>query len=505
MSLLQPRIPLRKWLRTRSLQAQVSRLALPQNATQRQAFHASPSFSAIRSPSANIARNRGRAPGALGDGNLITHHFPIGNFASVFYTTTLEETLAQFNKTGASYWVSACKEGILDHHRVSLYSFMDVGRALLTIAWENDASAMAIRRISTDAEMVFRISFVVSRFFRYLYGWAMAACAQAGSNTAIICAAQKYLSANRTVSDLKKSQILNELKRIAINDKHPSAIILHAWVRSQHEQYMEAVELLRPLIETMYPIRDSRFADLILDGIPKPWAVYTNALYKMEREEEANEIQRIAATQFNDPDAAIVHAYNLLKLRRDSNRSNSATLESTVDFSEYLQLMGIAATAGNGDACHRLGNYYYLRYLHLDPYSLDYLDKDDPDVVEPETNKVAHAEIRVAKEKKAGTWAPYGKPKSLLQYIRYYFYVDRSRDDYYRLAVEWYKLGAKYGHSKAAFLVARLLKQDKLDEQAYDMLNIAEKDETYQSRVKKLRTAWLNGVNPSIRDDFVDL
>ena len=333
----------------------------------------------------------------------------------------------------------------------------------------------------------------------------MAACAQAGSTTAIICAAHKFLSASRTVGDLEKNQVLDEVKRIALQEKHPAAIILHAWVLTQCGHHRKAVDLLRPLIQTMRPVRDSRFANLILDGIPKPSAVYTNALYGMGKEEEANEIQRIAATEFNDPDAAIIHAYNLLKIQKDSKKGNSATQNSTAAFSEYLQMMGIAATAGNGDACYRLGNYYYLRYLHLDPYSLDCLDKDDPGVEQPAENKVALAELRVAKEKKAGTWAPYGKPKSLLQYIRYYLCVDRSRDDYYKLAVQWYKLGAQHGHAKAAFLVARLLKLEKQDEQAYDMLNIAETDETYKSRVRQLRMAWLNGNNPSIRDDYVDL
>ena len=146
MPLLQPRVPFRKWLRT---SGQVSRLALLQNATQRQAFHASPSFSALQSPAARIARQKGNRPAALSDGKLITHHFPLSDIRIVNATMTLEDTLAKFNKTGASYWASACKEGILHHHHVSLISFMEVGRALLTIAWDNNASAMAIRRIST--------------------------------------------------------------------------------------------------------------------------------------------------------------------------------------------------------------------------------------------------------------------------------------------------------------------------------------------------------------------
>ena len=244
----------------------------------------------------------------------------------------------------------------------------------------------------------------------------------------------------------------------------------------------------------MTPVRDSRFADLILEGIPKPWTVYTQALYKLGREEEANEVHRRAATEFNDPDSAIIHAKNLVRSEGDSQKHKE-------DFTQYLQLMGIAATGGNGDACCRLGNYYYLRYLHLNPYNLDYVDSD-PNAEQPKENKVALAETRVAEEKKAGTWAPYAKPRSILQYIRYYLCIDRSRDDYYKLAMEWYSLGANLGNPKAAFLVARLLKLDKQDEQAHEMLNIAQGDQEYQSRVKKLR---MEGANPSIRDDLVEL
>ena len=149
MSLLQPRTPLRKWLRTQSVQPQLSQLILPQNTTQRQAFHASPSRSAAKqSPAAKRARTRGNIPGALGDNNVVTYHHPIQNLARVHYTTTLEEQINNFNRTGAAFWASATKEGILDPN-LSLYTFMEVGRKLLETGFEKEASAVAIRKIST--------------------------------------------------------------------------------------------------------------------------------------------------------------------------------------------------------------------------------------------------------------------------------------------------------------------------------------------------------------------
>lgn len=331
--------------------------------------------------------------------------------------------------------------------------------------------------------------------------WVLSACARAGSKTAILVAATNYLKKPHTLDDTRV-KILADVKRFAVEDRDPYAIVLHAWILSQRREYKESLALLRPIMDTMYPTRDTRAVDPILStAIPKPWSVYTHLLSQLGRDEDVTEVQRMAATDYHDPDALTVHAYNLLQSKQDPDREEDASMKSKDDFSEYEQLMCLAATSGNGDACRRLGNFYFLKYLHLKPITLEYVD-DHP---QPDINRIAAAEERMRNEKANKTWNPRGNPKTLLEYLRYYLRLGRSRDDYYLLAIEWYTLGFQYGDPQAALLLARQMYEVQMPERAAGLLKFAEEGEAIRNPAKALRMAWVEGKNPNIRDSYLDI
>lgn len=352
-----------------------------------------------------------------------------------------------------------------------------------------------------DVELVYRVGYAISRFYPPVNNWLLSACARAGSKTAILIAANDFLHKPHTVHDTRV-KILADVKRFAVEDRDPYAIVLHAWVLSQLKEYKESLALLRPVMDSMYPTRDTQALDPILStAIPKPWAVYTFSLNELGRDKDVNEVQRMAATDYHDPEALMVHAYNLLRSKQDPDRKQDASMKSKDDFSEYEQLMCLAATSGNGDACRRLGNFYFLKYLHLKPITLDYVD-DHP---QPDANRIAAAEERMRTEKASNTWNPRGNPKTLLEYLRYYLHLDRSRDDYYMLAMEWYLMAVNHGDHLAALLLARQVYQRQNQEYAFSLLDKAEEGDTIRSRARALRIAWLKGNNPNIRDSYLDI
>lgn len=288
-------------------------------------------------------------------------------------------------------------------------------------------------------------------------------------------------------------------------------------IGQRNGEYKEGIALLRPVLDAMYPTRDPRDVEPILRGFPKPWSVYINLLMSLGKRRELKKVHRIAAIDYLDPEALLVHAYNLLESKQDSSEKNDSSMKSKDDFTEYEQLMCLAATGGSGDACRRLGNFYYLKYLNLKPISLDYIDKDkNPSIRQPIENRVAAAEDRIAHEKAMKTWDPRGRPETFLEYARYYLRIEPSRDYLLELVKDWYRMAVNFDDRKACLLLARLVKQAGQLERAFGLLaeaqltnskldNTDPEVRSFGKKADALRMAWMRGSDPKFRDSDYEL
>lgn len=345
--------------------------------------------------------------------------------------------------------------------------------------------------------MVYRIGYVISKFHPPLFDWLLAACTRAGSKSAILTAAARFLKMSASLDTLDVS-ILRDVKRFARVDKDPRAIVLYAMVLSRQERETEALALLRPVLEQrIFPSKEAPpwETDILLRGaILPPWKVFMHSAQVIGNFGAMKKAQRIAALEYRDPEALVPYAYGLL--------------EANNDFDQYEQLMCEAATAGNASACLRLGNFYYLMSLNLHPITLKDLDAD-PDAEQPFMGIAAAAEERFLEERAKPNEEKQEKPSVRAAFSSFWtslFGTPRSKSEYRDLARDWYILAHTHGNQKASLLAARLAQQEGQVGMALDLLAEAEKSKAFAVPVRKLRHAWLYAQNgPKLADSWLNV
>lgn len=296
--------------------------------------------------------------------------------------------------------------------------------------------------------------------------------------------------------DTLDNAVLRDVKRLAVVEKEPRAMVLHAVVLSRQGRDEDALALLRPALQNICPSLTIPSVDrdaLLTNCLPIPWEVYAHSAKAVGDHKGAAEVQRIAAVEYQSPNAMMEYARDLL--------------EEQDDFDQYESFMCRAATSSHSEASFSLANFYYLAYLDLHPITLERISVKEK-TPESKTDRVVAAEARVAKERRMMKDSAKRETflNQVVSFARSAFDTSRSRDEMRQLAMNWYDFAYECGNFKAALLLARIQHQKGQTEKAIELLSAAERDRSLLNPVRKLRFAWENGTTePKIPDRWLHI
>lgn len=334
---------------------------------------------------------------------------------------------------------------------------------------------------------------MIGWFNSLVWEWLIAACARAGSRLAVLTAAARFLSTPHSLS-YPNAAILRQVQDLALVEADPRAIVIYAMVLSRQDRNAEAIGLLRPILHKhTYPTKNQPDFDddmLVRGHILPPWKVLLHSAQVIGDHNAVKEARRIAALEYHDPEQLVEYTSELL--------------HETGDLEQYEQLMCLAATGGNAEACLRLANFYYLISFNLNPVTLEVLNADS--ATNPDKGRVAAAEERLHQESARLLEAKNRQSLVLTVLSVFWFRLFPFYRAYQSLAFEWYNLGSVRGNAKACLLEARLIVQYGKREQALELLDDAEKDRSFADAAVKLRQAWLRGERgPKVPDSWFNV
>lgn len=311
-----------------------------------------------------------------------------------------------------------------------------------------------------DFEGLFEVGIALSVLDRQIQAWTTTATAAAGAITPVLVLARRHLD---LVPYPTGTPTLDRVETLAVKYGDPRAIMVHCKVLMQRKQYKEASALLRTILDRTYPTRlRPRFRDdVTLNGaVDPPWRMHAQLCEIQGQTDVTDEMLRIGALEYQDPKALVDYAY----LRQKAG-----------DMAKYEECMSKAATSGHPEACHKLGNFYYLTSLGRIPSR------------EEETESSSSS-------------------FSLKNYISKLFGQSRTREDYRRLAIDWYELSFLHGSHNAALKLVLLLREDGEMDAARNFLEHMEASKTYPKFVAKLKENWENkDYRPAIPEKLLEL
>lgn len=326
---------------------------------------------------------------------------------------------------------------------ISFKTYNDIGVKLITAAFEQDATATAVRAISVDVDAVFRIGHCVALPLEepILSEWILSSCAQAKARLPLVIAVHRSTIKENIPA---RSTWTAEIERLA-REEYPPAMLLHANILGRRGEYDAAFKWLeKKIIPRISPTRQppSMFASIqlreILDSPHRTLALlrasHDEQFGSVESRQKADEAIRIAALEYNDSAALAEYASLMMN-------------ENNLDM--YEECMCKAASAGNSKAAFYLGNFYYLTYL----------------------GKYA---TRGERNSNQNRWPPAwmsrllrlddpAKSSSYLNksvaYIASFLNRSLPQKDYVELAKEWYSVALAKGEKSAAFMLALLMRE----------------------------------------------
>lgn len=376
---------------------------------------------------------------------------------------------------------------------LSLKKCYEVSGKLLQAAYTVPPSAQAIRSISKDVETVWKIGTVMGGGPQF-QAWVTTAAAEAGSEPALLYIAA--LSVQKSFVP-PSNPVFKRLEYLAIEKKFPSAIILQAKVLGLRGQFAEGVALIEKVMEDIYPTRlpPSPADDILLGGqIPPPWEVYAWLRESLGDHSATDEIVKVAALNYQDPQALIRYA----QIRKLAG-----------DLEMYEECMSRAARAGNVEACRKLANFYYLTFHGRFPRRGERIQEKpvqeetqaNPNAEDTgKTKKTKRKEVRQQQPKRPASAAPpENATKKNLPTIynnlrdRVLHLLGRCHppEHYSMLAYNWYQLAAFNHCPKAAFVYAILCREreDNLVE-GFELLQVAFQEDSLRAKAKELMDKW---------------
>lgn len=273
--------------------------------------------------------------------------------------------------------------------------------------------------------------------------WTLAATASAGGFLAVLHVAAEHL---RRVPTAGRTPILDRIEQWATTseDPDPRVTIIYAQILGRRGQYQEAIAVMKKLMERIYPtkLQPPILEDISMNGnLEPPWKVYAWLTEKVGDRAATDETLKMAALEYQDPEALVTYAH---------------VMQTEGNFEMYEECMNKAATSGNPDACRKLANFYYLTHHGRFPRRED-----------QNTTGIRSRIVSI-------------------------FNQSRTKDDYRKLAMDWYELSFNHGSKKAALLLSMLLREDGFDDLGREFLSLAAAEEKLHPLTKKLAENWDN-------------
>ncbi|KAJ9297515.1 hypothetical protein DTO271G3_4290 [Paecilomyces variotii] len=400
----------------------------------------------------NAARAAPRSPKvrrqqAGGNGSTITAprqtYADLGLRGQTAYHHDPEALYAYCSEFGYVVYNSAMKAGRLPDISAETYTY--ILKRIIEEAYSGPPTAMAARRISKDLDTVFAVaaSFPTGRPPNGLARWTVTATASAGGFLGVLHVAAEHL---KRVPTAGRTPILDLVEQwaTASEDPDPRVTILYAQILGRRGQYREAIAAMEKLMQRIYPtkLQPSMMEDISMNGnLEPPWKIYAWLTEKIGDQAATDETLKMAALEYQDPSALVTYAH---------------VMQTQGDLEMYEECMNKAATAGDAEACRKLANFYYLTHHGRFPRRED-----------QNTSGIRSRIVSLFKQ-------------------------SRTKDDYRKLAIDWYELSFHHGSKKAALLLSMLLREDGHADLAREFLSFAAGEEKLLSLTKKLADNWDN-------------
>lgn len=261
-------------------------------------------------------------------------------------------------------------------------------------------------------------------------------------------------------------------------------MILHAKILGMRGEYEQAFELMeKRVLPFLQPTRrkPSLFHDIAMGGVfESPWRVYAllQASYDAqfdspESRQKSDDATRIAALEYNEPEALIEYASLMM------NEKN---------YDKYEECMCKAATFGEPNAILYIANYYYHIFHGRYPTA-------------GERVALAKAEAEGLPQPTIPTPPSTSETKSnptiftaAFDWASSFFNQSIPREDYRKLAMDWYALGYHSGIPQATFMLALMAREqgDELDGSIFmdHASQDLEKDPEFAKKIQELRDNW---------------
>ncbi|EAW10429.1 uncharacterized protein ACLA_049010 [Aspergillus clavatus NRRL 1] len=361
--------------------------------------------------------------------------------------------LRYLNANGPLVWMQALSEGFLDKN-IAQKTFMEIARKLLDRAYKQPPSGAAIQEISPDVDLVFQIGYIVSAGDPTFKEWVLASSTRAGARIPTLMTASRYLRQTGDVAPVR-TPVLENVETLALHDRDPRAMVVHARVLGRRGRYTEATALIEQVMRTIRPSKTPESGDggFAMANIEAPWAVYAWLKEKTGDLAGREEVVRVAARKYLDPKALVEYA--AICMRRG-------------DLKTYEECMSQAATAGNADACRKLANFYYLTSLGRYPRRGT-----------KETVSSAEATTPAEEDKPRGLWSSITA-----------LFGPQSHKEYRKLALEWYELAFSHGNLAAALILSVILREDGSASRGLHFLQQIEKSPELGPLAQKIKSGW---------------
>lgn len=235
--------------------------------------------------------------------------------------------------------------------------FEDIVRKLIDVSGRKAPSAAALRSVYIgDPNIVVGVASTMNKFvpwFPFLWSWAANATADAGATISVVSYVKRELDKPFTTYQTRQFLQLEVLADRGI----PLAMRMQAEVYWDQKRYDKAIEILERLHNRTYPSNTivAFKDDVTMDSqFSAPWKRLAEFYMHRDLEEKSDALTKIGALDYQDPDALMAYAF---RMKEQEN------------WEAYEQCVSIAATAGDGTACWRLGNFYYQIFQGMIPWA----------------------------------------------------------------------------------------------------------------------------------------
>lgn len=362
------------------------------------------------------------------------------------YWESFNEVKTAFESSYKQWYADFQKQNMLDR-KISEKVFYEIGSRLIRHSYNSDPTAETIKSIWTGDPQVISdtaeaICLGCSAGSKWLFSWSLEALSQVGHVNSLV---RRVYAQIRVSGKIYDSREVMMLKQIAYEKDDPFALIAWAQIARDWGQTEEAIDIYEHLNKVTYPsnLRPRWSEDLLFKNRYKPpWKSLFEMYNEAGRYNEADKMMETGALIYRDPSALISYAY----LQKEKG-----------NWEAYEQCLVAAAVSGNGEACFRLGNYYYRIY--------------QGDI--PSRDEIA------AKKHPIRAW------------IAKLFGSSFIKEDWRRLALDWYEMASVHGYLPGTRNFVVLLREDGHPEAKEVLQQIQQDHAMWQSsNIVKLRNSF---------------